>query len=257
MSVLKFLWGLLINLDILLIVGMLVGVFLLFSSAPQRGRRILVRCLIPFLIIGYTPVGRWIMTHQELRFPEIKEVPSDVDGFILLGGSFGLIETPLWEKPIYNKASSRLFEFIALVQKYPGKRIIVTGTPVESDYTRKVFDMFGVDQSRVTYEGNSRNTQDNAKLTYELVKPNPNSKWVLVTSAFHIPRSVGLFKGAGWTVIPYPVNYMSTGEYGKHSWLAGLDRMNFAAWRMGILQVAGLVNHYLEGDSKVIYPKPS
>ena len=257
MAVLKFLWGILINIDLLLIIGIALGAVLICTRFYKGGKRMLIRCLIPFLIIGYTPLARWMITSLEGRFPPMVEIPETVEGFILLGGSFSLRETKLREEPIYNKAGSRLFEFVALIQKYPYKKVVVTGTPLEVKYTREVFDMFGVDQSRVIYEGNSKNTQDNARLSYNLVRPVSGTKWVLVTSAYHMPRAVGLFEGAGWTVIPYPVNYMSTGSYGKSTWILGLDRMNFAAWRVAMLQWAGLVNHYLEGDTKTLYPKAS
>ena len=57
----------------------------------------------------------------------------------------------------------------------------------------------------------SRDTRENARLSFELARPGPGEAWVLVTSAIHLPRAVGAFEAAGWTVVPYPADYRTTG----------------------------------------------
>jgi uncharacterized SAM-binding protein YcdF (DUF218 family) len=59
----------------------------------------------------------------------------------------------------------------------------------------------------MTFEANSRDTWENAVFTRDLVKPKPGETWLLVTSAWHMPRSVGIFRRLGFDVIPYPVAY--------------------------------------------------
>lgn len=56
-------------------------------------------------------------------------------------------------------------------------------------------------------ERRSRNTYENAVFTKALVAPKPGERWLLVTSAYHMPRSVGLFRRAGFLVEPYPVDW--------------------------------------------------
>ena len=61
-------------------------------------------------------------------------------------------------------------------------------------------------------ERRSRNTQENAEFSKALVKPKQGERWLLVTSAFHMPRSVGLFRKAGFAVEPYPVDWRVGGR---------------------------------------------
>ncbi|HEA25709.1 MAG TPA: YdcF family protein [Ectothiorhodospiraceae bacterium] len=49
-------------------------------------------------------------------------------------------------------------------------------------------------------------------LTQKLVQPQPNEKWVLITTGWHMPRSRGIFCKNRWDVIPYPVDYYSQRE---------------------------------------------
>ena len=69
----------------------------------------------------------------------------------------------------------------------------------------------GVEESRLVLENRSRNTYENAVFTREMVEPQPGETWLLVTSAFHMPRSVGLFRKAGFDVTPWPADYRTAG----------------------------------------------
>lgn len=105
-------------------------------------------------------------------------------------------------------------------------------------------------------ESNARNTIDNALNSFDLVQPNPASRWLLITSAFHMPRSVGLFRKAGWNVEAFPVNYLTTGKYDMLSALLFLDRRNPMAYTTVVKEWAGMVNHYIEGYSDQLFPQP-
>ncbi len=72
----------------------------------------------------------------------------------------------------------------------------------------------GVPDDRMSFEDRSRDTWENAVFTKELVQPKPGERWLLVTSATHMPRSVGIFRKIGFDVIPYPVDYQTGGVAG-------------------------------------------
>lgn len=76
---------------------------------------------------------------------------------------------------------------------------------------RRFFVQHGVDPDRLPLEGRSRDTRENARLSFELARPGPGGTWVLVTSAMHLPRAVGVFEAAGWNVGPYPIDHRTTG----------------------------------------------
>ena len=65
----------------------------------------------------------------------------------------------------------------------------------------------GVDPARIIVEDQSRNTEENARFTAAIVHPEPKQRWLLVTSAFHMPRAIGVFEKAGFDVVADPVAY--------------------------------------------------
>ena len=70
----------------------------------------------------------------------------------------------------------------------------------------------GLDEARVIFEDRARDTHENALLSKPLAAPEPGERWLLVTSASHMPRAVGAFRQVGWPVIPYPVDFRTGGE---------------------------------------------
>ena len=85
-------------------------------------------------------------------------------------------------------------------------------TRKEADFAADIFEGLGVASSRLLMERQSRNTQENAEFSKAMVAPKPGERWLLVTSAFHMPRSVGLFRKAGFAVEPYPVDWRVGGH---------------------------------------------
>ena len=62
-------------------------------------------------------------------------------------------------------------------------------------------------RSPAMMERRSRNTEENAQFSRVIAAPKSGERWLLVTSAFHMPRSVGLIRKAGFAVEPYPVDW--------------------------------------------------
>jgi uncharacterized SAM-binding protein YcdF (DUF218 family) len=112
----------------------------------------------------------------------------------------------------------------------------------------------GLDTGRIVFEDRSRNTWENARYSYDLVKPQPGERWLLVTSAKHMPRSVGVFRKVGWPVIAYPADYL-TGRDGPlmpgFGFLAGLDGLE-----KGTREWTGLIAYRLLGRTDTLFPSP-
>ncbi len=255
-SLLFYLFSLFINLNTICLILIGLGIVLQLTSFKEKGRKILLIVLVPFVIINLTPVPRILLYQLEHRFPQQFELPADIKGLILLGGSFSLSEPEINGRPVYNLAAGRVIEFISLAKKYPNLPIVFTGAPLEAELTQKLFDEMGIDKAHVTIENQSRNTYDNAIKSYQLVKPKPDDKWVLVTSAHHIPRSVGLFKGAGWNVMAYPVDYHAPSLELNKLLVSIFDQHNGIAWKIVMLQWAGQIKNYFEGYSSELFPHP-
>ena len=242
-----------------------VGVFVLVLLALRGARlrrplrpRVMVLCLLPLVLIHWTPLGRWTAAYLEGRFAppaRFPQVPGDPTGLIFLGGSFITSDSEDRGEVVYNLAAPRLFESLALARQAPHARIVFTGTPVEAALARRVIAEQGIDLARVTFEAESANTRDNAWKTRDLIQPKPDERWILVTSALHLPRAVGLFRGAGWTVTPYPVHHVTGGSPAWRDWLGVLHATNPVLWRAAAHEIAGLVYHWLVGETPELIPQ--
>jgi uncharacterized SAM-binding protein YcdF (DUF218 family) len=123
----------------------------------------------------------------------------------------------------------------------------------EADVARAVLAAVGLDTDRVTFERDSRNTYENAIDGKRLADPKPGETWILITSAYHMPRAVGCFRAQGWPVIPYPVDY-GTEPHGNpptFSLLGGLDEVHWA-----LREWLGLVFYALAGRTDRWFPGP-
>ena len=108
---------------------------------------------------------------------------------------------------------------------------------------------------RLVFEEQSRNTHQNAVLTRALVQPKPGETWLLVTSASHMPRAMGVFRRAGWgDIIPWPVNYR-TGRSAAAMYDAPFpDRLGQVEW--AVREYIGLTAYWLMGRTDALLPRP-
>lgn len=185
----------------ILVATLSIGAVLLWTRWRRSGKWIVSVTALLALLVATLPLENWIIRPLEDRFPPINQLPEQVSGIITLGGG-----------------TERLFEFIAIARRHPEARLVFSGGagPLflrqkgkEADAARMFFERMGLDATRILFENKSRNTYENAILSYALVKPKTAEKWVLITSAVHMPRAVGVFQKVGWSVIPYPVHYMT------------------------------------------------
>jgi len=158
----------------------------------------------------------------------------------------------------------RIIVAAALARRYPNARVVFSGGSAnlvsndarEADFAGAIFESLGVDKSRLIMERGSRNTQENAEFSKALVKPKEGERWVLVTSAFHMPRSVGLFRKAGFAVEPCPVDWRVGGRDHLMAFsnvvVEGLGRTDLAVreW-IGLIayRATGKIDEFLPGPA--------
>lgn len=234
--------------------------------AAPMGRRLAGRLLgasaILLVLFGLLPLGKIIIAPLEDRFPE----PSATDvaaaaGILVLGGAEQAALSELRRQPMLNGAAERLIAGADLAHRFPTKPMLFTsgaGTAsgfTQSDVAAMAFTAMGLAPDRVQYETKSANTYENATFTRALIPPSANGPWILVTSAFHMPRAVAVFRKAGWTVLPYPVDYRSASE-------ARFDFTPDVAARLHEADLAvhewlGLVVYQVLGRSDELFPAPA
>jgi uncharacterized SAM-binding protein YcdF (DUF218 family) len=165
-------------------------------------------------VIAWLPLGDVLL--YELEHAESRtEVPGRVDGIVLLGGAERQGLTAAYGFVHMNDESERITAFVGLARRFPDARLVFSGgsgkltsTPMsEGEVIQMFFREQGLDAGKVLVEDRSRNTYENALFTKALVQPKPGERWLLVTSAFHMPRAVAVFRKEGWEVLPWPVAY--------------------------------------------------
>ena len=245
--------------------ALLVGVIglVMIWRGRRFGRWMILACLAFFFLLIATPMSQFILLPLEDRFSRPAEVPARVDGIVVLGGAVDQNITDARGIPAINGAAERMTETVALARRFPNARIVFTGGQgslihgglTEADVARQIFESLGLSGARVIYEAEARNTHQNALLTRNLVQPKANEVWLLITSASHMPRAVGVFRQAGWKdIIPWPVNYRT-----GHSLAAFYDapfpeRLGQFEW--GFREWVGLVAYRLMGRTDALLPAP-
>ena len=82
----------------------------------------------------------------------------------------------------------------------------------EADDIEKLLLLFDIPGSSIIKEGNSYNTHDNAVNTKKILQQLNIDRVILVTSAFHMPRAVKVFRKQGIEVIPAPTDFLVSQE---------------------------------------------
>jgi uncharacterized SAM-binding protein YcdF (DUF218 family) len=237
-----------------------VGLIALLIGWRRAGVRLVGLATGLALLVTVLPVGPWLLGPLENRFPA-PALPPHVDGIVVLGGSINPVLSAARGQPILTDSAERLFAFVDLARRYPGAKLLFTGGSAsvvdtvdrEADYARAVFEGVGLDVARITFERDSRNTYENAVMSKQAVEPRAGETWLLVTSAYHMPRAVGCFRAQGWPVLAYPVDYGTApdGNPPSFSLLGGLDSVHWA-----LREWIGLGFYYLAGRTDQLLPGP-
>jgi uncharacterized SAM-binding protein YcdF (DUF218 family) len=241
----------------------LIGAILLATRFASLGRRLMVASIVLLAICGFSPLGNWLLYPLEQRFPPWDAAQGAPDGIVVLGGSIDTDLSVAHGVPSFTHAVDRLTATASLARRYPNARIIFTGGSAnlvsndarEADYATEVFESLGIPAARITIERRSRNTQENAEFSKAVAAPKSGERWLLVTSAFHMPRSVGLFRKAGFNVEPYPVDWRAGGRAD----LMGLRVLSVDG--LGLVDVAvrewmGLAAYWISGKTGAFFPGP-
>jgi len=184
---------------------------------------------------------------------DVPRITQQVDGIIVLGGHTddGMVSETR-NQAQQNAAADRMTKGIMLHRQQPQATLIFSGysgslSPQgwnEAETTRRILAELGVADSGILFEVTSRNTWENAVNSLKVAVPQPGSRWILVTSAAHMPRAVSAFTAAGWDgIIPYPADFQTaTAETGLFSLKRGT-----AAVRTWLHEYAGITVYWVTG----------
>ncbi len=253
----KIVWGLFQPSSLVLIL-FAAGAGLKILGRSKRATRFFVAGALLYAIFGFSPLAVWLLAPLEIRASAMAAKNFDgAAGIIVLGGAIESSSSLAGGAPHLNESADRMTEAARLASRYPSLLVIFSGgsanlfakkdTETESELARRFFQGFNIVPPRLKLEDRSRNTLENAVMTAKLLKPEPGQKWILVTSAFHMPRAKALFEAQGFHILAWPTDFRTSGFDG--SWRLfpkasdGLKRMDLASKEWSGLAVA-----WLSGD---------
>jgi len=256
----KTLGIMLLPINFLIGIGV-IGTVLLLTRFARLGRRLMVAALLLLAICGFSPLGNVLISTLEQRFPPWDASRGAPDGIIVLGGSIDADLSVAHGTPVVRSAADRVIAAAALARRYPNARLVFTGGSAnlisndarEADYAAEMFESLGIPRSRLIIERRSRNTVENAEFSKAMVDPKPGERWLLVTSAYHMPRSVGLFRKAGFPVEPYPVDW----RVGRVLDIDGISLLGLRRADIAVREWVGLAAYRLRGRIDDLFPGPT
>ncbi|MBU0858693.1 MAG: YdcF family protein, partial [Alphaproteobacteria bacterium] len=173
------------------------------------------------LVLGVLPLGHNILVKLEQHIQPPATMPADIGGILVLGGSLDTGVSGARNMPALNGAADRVLAGVTLAQRYPeavlvfsgGNNNLSGGGAPETLYVHQLLNDIGYDTRSVFFEDESRNTHENIVFTRKLLMPQPEETWILVTSAWHMPRAAAVMHSMGWPgkVLFWPVDYRTDG----------------------------------------------
>ncbi|KPF63476.1 hypothetical protein IP69_19080 [Bosea sp. AAP35] len=256
----KLVWFVLSPVNLAILLAGLAAI-LSFTRLARPARWLGAAALLALVLMAFSPLPRLVVRPLEDRFPQQDAAKGPVAGIIVLGGPIGIAR----EDVVLLSAGARITKGVELARLHPQARLVFTGgaghlispvTTTEADGARLLFTGLGLPQERLLFEDKSRNTLENAVFTRRLVDPKPGERWLLVTSAWHMPRSMGVFRRAGFTVEAFPVDFLSEGDSKDfvRPYMRAARGLTIAD--DGFKEWVGLLAYWLAGYTDALFPGP-
>jgi uncharacterized SAM-binding protein YcdF (DUF218 family) len=212
----KIVWGILAptTLVIVLMIALILALIYCKGHHFNQIKRIALYVVAFMAVLLVLPIGDWMLHPWETRYPPIA-LPGKVNGIVVLGGAVDPVQTAYYNQIAINSHAERIAILPWLIHHYPHAMVIYSGgsgyvydqDKKEAEVARRLLQTWNVPLKMVVFERNSRNTFENAVESKKLAKPKPFEKWLLVTSAVHMPRAKAIFDKQDWTMIPFPVDF--------------------------------------------------
>jgi uncharacterized SAM-binding protein YcdF (DUF218 family) len=244
------------------------GAILIWTGWARWGRRFVTIGAILLLVAGLSPLGNALILPLEDRFPRANlDDPPPPAGVIILGGAEDRLVGSARNAPALNEAAERMVEAAILARRFPEAKLAFSGgdagilykTGNEAEGAETLLTALGVAPDRLILEAKSRDTYENAAFLKEeltrLGELGPGKRWLLITSAYHMPRAMGAFRAAGFEVEPWPVDYRTRG---KADLTRPFDKVSEGLRRVDVAsrEWAGLLAYWLTGRSETLFPAP-
>jgi uncharacterized SAM-binding protein YcdF (DUF218 family) len=243
---------------------LIAGVAMAWSRWARAGRAIVLAAGVAMLLGGISPLGHALILPLENRFARtaLEEGPPP-DGILILGGAQDMSVTAARGSVALNEAGERLVEAALLARRFPNAKVVFTGgssaifgdRTSEAEGARILLTGLGISNDRLMLEKRAKNTYQNAQFSKDLIKPDKQARWLLVTSASHMPRAMGSFRAVGFKIEPWPVDYRTRGREDIYRFFPRASE----GWRRvdsAVREWAGLAIYRLTGRTSSLFPRP-
>jgi uncharacterized SAM-binding protein YcdF (DUF218 family) len=233
----------------------LLALSLAAKRRPALGRALVAAAMALLLLLGWQPLPDLLIRQLESQYAEMSPQADlrDYVGMVVLGGSteVSFVARP-HVQPLLNDSAERITAPLAMLRHNPHLRMLYAGGGAvqdvsvirEAQLAKMFYDSVGISGPGVVYESASRTTHENATLTAQLPGVDITQRWLLVTSAWHMPRSMATFTKAGWNVTAYPVDFRTgqTTPWTEYSLGPALRR-----WQLALHELLGWLAYRLAG----------
>lgn len=235
----KFISYWLMPLPFCFVVGAAGLVLLRTRKYPRLGWTLTLGALTLLMLLSNKAVSRALLRpleNQHAAIPELaagSPVPASLAGcryVVVLGGANGYSPQTSAVNLLSNASLARVAEAVRILRALPEAKLIVSGPPIgtgeaHATVLARAAESLGIARTRVLYVAHARDTEEEAQAVSDLVKTEPVA---LVTSAWHLPRSMALFRSVGVRALPVPADFR-THAYDPWDW-------GDLAWDVGALE---------------------
>ena len=193
-------------LPIFVLIGLL-GLIFLYKNNIKKAKIFLSVSLMGIIIISSKPFASELLLPLESQYQSLKVIPNDVKHILLLGGD----------------RHNRAWEALRLYNLIPNSKIITSGysfkgnTP-EAVLTAKLLIASGVKKEDIVIHSIPKDTLEEALYVKKVLK---DKKFILITSAYHMPRSIATFNSVGLYPIASATNYLIKPKEGGLKFISG------------------------------------
>lgn len=195
----------------IILVLLIIGVILLFVFPHGMSGKILTLIATVILVIFTTPfLPNFLVYHLEKKYKPLTTIPKNVDTIVVLGAGNGGSKHYPANNQLSSASLARLIEGIRLHKLSPHTKLILSGgrifgSPADGAVMNNVATMLGVNPADIIIEAGSQDTyQEAANLKSTL----QTKRFILVTSAYHMPRAMALFEHQGMHPIAAPTQLL-------------------------------------------------
>lgn len=256
----KLIW-LFLQPTTLIALTLLVGVVGLLLGRRRFGSTLVAAGSLGYGAIVFLSAGQLLIAPLENRYAANPELPEKVDGILVLSGPIDRNMTIARNQISIRDGAERYIEFARLLREYKTAKAIVSGgnpsvvgnLAGQAEFSKQLLMPMGIDPDRVIFEADSRNTYENIVFSKKLLEPAQNSTWIVITSAYHMPRAKALLSAVGWDAIAYPVDFRTEGKTGRYFFTMDSGEA-FAVADLAVKEWLGIVFNRLMGRTASLWP---